>query len=152
VVTAYRLVFGGLLIFFGRVGDLWGRRRLLLVALGTFSLASLSCGLSQAPGWLVGSRAVQGMGAAMLVPSALSLLSGSFPEGPARNRAIGMWGAVAAVGAAAGLLVGGALIQVSWRGCSCATSRSGWPRCWRSGGWSQSSAARPVDAWTWPGR
>jgi Major Facilitator Superfamily len=117
VVTAYRLVFGGLLIFFGRVGDLWGRRRLLLVALGTFSLASLSCGLSQAPGWLVGSRAVQGMGAAMLVPSALSLLSGSFPEGPARNRAIGMWGAVAAVGAAAaGLLVGGALIQVSWRG------------------------------------
>jgi EmrB/QacA subfamily drug resistance transporter len=116
VVTAYRLVFGGLLIFFGRVGDLWGRRRLLLVALGTFSLASLSCGLSQAPGWLVGSRAVQGMGAAMLVPSALSLLSGSFPEGPARNRAIGIWGAVAAVGAAAGLLVGGALIQVSWRG------------------------------------
>jgi EmrB/QacA subfamily drug resistance transporter len=115
VVTAYRLVFGGLLIFFGRVGDLWGRRRLLLLALGTFSLASLSCGLSQTPGWLVGSRAVQGVGAAMLVPSALSLLSGGFPEGPARNRALGMWGAVAAVGAAAGLLLGGALIQVSWR-------------------------------------
>jgi EmrB/QacA subfamily drug resistance transporter len=115
VVTAYRLVFGGLLIFFGRVGDLWGRRRVLLLALGTFSLASLSCGLSQTPGWLVGSRAVQGVGAAMLVPSALSLLSGGFPEGPARNRALGMWGAVAAVGAAAGLLLGGALIQVSWR-------------------------------------
>jgi EmrB/QacA subfamily drug resistance transporter len=116
VVTAYRLVFGGLLIFFGRVGDLWGRRRLLLLALATFSLASLSCGLSQAPGWLVGSRAVQGVGAAMLVPSALSLLSGGFPEGPARNRALGVWGAVAAVGAAAGLLLGGALVQVSWRG------------------------------------
>jgi EmrB/QacA subfamily drug resistance transporter len=115
VVTAYRLVFGGLLIFFGRVGDLWGRRRLLLLALGTFSLASLSCGLSQTPGWLVGSRAVQGVGAAMLVPSALSLLSGGFPQGLARNRALGMWGAVAAVGAAAGLLLGGALVQVSWR-------------------------------------
>jgi EmrB/QacA subfamily drug resistance transporter len=115
VVTAYRLVFGGLLIFFGRAGDLWGRRRLLQLGLGAFSVASLSCGLSQAPGWLIGSRAVQGLGAAIVVPSALSLLSSSFAEGPARNRALGVWGAVAAVGAAAGLLLGGALVQVSWR-------------------------------------
>jgi EmrB/QacA subfamily drug resistance transporter len=115
VVTTYRLVFGGLLIFFGRAGDLWGRRRLLLLGLGIFGLASLSCGLSQAPWMLIGSRAVQGLGAAILVPSALSLLSSVFTEGPARNRALGVWGAVAAVGAAVGLLLGGALIQLNWR-------------------------------------
>jgi EmrB/QacA subfamily drug resistance transporter len=115
VVTTYRLVFGGLLIFFGRAGDLWGRRRLLQLGLAVFGLASLSCGLAQAPAVLIGSRAVQGLGAAILVPSALSLLSSSFAEGRPRNRALGVWGAVAAVGAAVGLLLGGALTQASWR-------------------------------------
>jgi MFS family permease len=129
VVTAYRLVFGGLLIFFGRVGDLWGRRRVLLLALATFSLASLSCGLSQAPGWLVGSRAVQGVGAAMLVPSALSLLSGGFPEGPARNRALGVWGRWPRSAPPPACCLAARWSRSAGGGCSCATSRSGWPRC-----------------------
>lgn len=116
VVTAYVLVFGSLLIFFGRAGDLWGRRRVFLAGTGLFSAASLLCGLAQAPWQLVAARALQGLGAAMMSPAALSLLTTTFEEGAPRNRALGVWGAIAAGGAAAGMVVGGILTDVaSWR-------------------------------------
>jgi len=116
IVTAYTLAFGSLLIFFGRVGDLFGRRRLFMAGLALFSLASLLCGLAQDPWQLVAARALQGLGGAMLSPSALSLLTTTFAEGAERTRALGVWGAIAAGGAAAGMVVGGGLTDLaSWR-------------------------------------
>jgi len=116
IITAYTLVFGSLLIFFGRAGDMWGRRRLFLLGTAVFTAASLACGLAQEPWQLITARAVQGLGGAMMSPAALSLLTTSFPEGPARNRALGVWGAIAAGGAAAGMIIGGVLTDLaSWR-------------------------------------
>jgi EmrB/QacA subfamily drug resistance transporter len=116
IVTAYTLVFGSLLIFFGRVGDLWGRRRLFIAGTAVFTFASLLCGLAQNPWQLIGARAVQGLGGAMMSPAALSLLTTTFEEGPERNRALGVWGAIAAGGAAAGMIIGGVLTDLaSWR-------------------------------------
>lgn len=115
-ITAYTLVLGSLLIFFGRAGDLWGRRRLFLVGVAVFTLASLACGLAQRPWHLIVARVVQGLGAAMMSPAALSLLTTAFAEGPARNRALGVWGAIAAGGAAGGMIIGGVLTDVlGWR-------------------------------------
>jgi MFS family permease len=91
-VTAYTLAFGGLLIFFGRAGDLWGRRRFFLLGLALFGVASLLCGLAQEPGQLIAARALQGVGGAMLSPAALSLLTTTFAEGDARNKALGRLG------------------------------------------------------------
>jgi MFS family permease len=116
IITAYTLVFGSLLIFFGRAGDLWGRRRLFLLGTGVFTVASLLCGLAQEPWQLVAARALQGLGGAMMSPAALSLLTTSFREGPDRNRALGVWGAIAAGGAAAGMIIGGLLTDLAgWR-------------------------------------
>jgi EmrB/QacA subfamily drug resistance transporter len=116
IVTAYTLVFGSLLIFFGRAGDLFGRRRLFVAGLVVFSLASLLCGLAQEPWQLVAARALQGLGGAMLSPSALSLLVTTFAEGPERTRALGTWGSIAAGGAAAGMIIGGVLTDLAgWR-------------------------------------
>lgn len=116
VVTAYVLVFGSLLIFFGRAGDLWGRRRLFLVGTAVFSAASLLCGLAQAPWQLIAARALQGLGAAMMSPAALSLLTTTFEEGVPRNKALGVWGAIGAGGAAAGMIIGGVLTDLAgWR-------------------------------------
>jgi len=116
IITAYTLVFGSLLIFFGRAGDMWGRRRLFLLGTAVFTATSLACGLAQEPWQLITARAVQGLGGAMMSPAALSLLTTGFREGPARNRALGVWGAIAAGGAAAGMIIGGVLTDVaSWR-------------------------------------
>ena len=116
IVTAYTLPLASLLIFFGRVGDLFGRRRLFIAGLILFTLASLACGLVQDAAQLVIARATQGVGGAMLSPAALSLLTGTFSEGTARNRALSIWGAVAAGGAAAGMIIGGVLTDlVGWR-------------------------------------
>lgn len=116
IVTAYTLPFGSLLIFFGRVGDLFGRRRLFMIGLAVFSIASLACGLAQDPGQLLAARAVQGVGGAMLSPAALSLLTSNFEEGNSRNRALSVWGAIAAGGAAAGMIIGGVLTDTAgWR-------------------------------------
>jgi EmrB/QacA subfamily drug resistance transporter len=116
IITAYTLVFGSLLIFSGRAGDLWGRRRLFLVGTAVFTAASLACGLAQEPWQLITARAAQGLGAAMMSPAALSLLTTAFREGPARNRALGVWGAVSAGGAAAGMIIGGVLTDLAgWR-------------------------------------
>jgi EmrB/QacA subfamily drug resistance transporter len=116
VVNAYILAFGGLLLLGGRMADLRGRRHMFIVGLGVFAGASLVGGLSGSQGQLIASRAVQGVGAAMLAPAALALVTTIFSEGAERNKALGIWGAVAGSGAAAGVLLGGVLTSgLSWR-------------------------------------
>ncbi|GGW39492.1 MFS transporter [Streptomyces lucensis JCM 4490] len=116
VVNAYAIAFAGFMLLGGRAGDLYGRKRMFLVGLTLFTLASLGGGLAQ-EGWqLLLARTVQGLGAAVLAPSTLTLLTAAVPEGPARARAIATWTAVGAGGGAAGGLVGGALVDLlSWR-------------------------------------
>jgi EmrB/QacA subfamily drug resistance transporter len=116
VVNAYTLTFGGFLLLGGRLADLVGRRRMFMYGLVLFSLASLVGGLAQSEAWLLGARAVQGLGAALVSPAALSLVTTTFAEGTERNRALGVWGAVAGAGGAAGVLLGGVLTSgLSWR-------------------------------------
>ncbi|HEX6235517.1 MAG TPA: MFS transporter, partial [Jiangellaceae bacterium] len=111
VVTAYTLAFGGLIILGGRAGDLFGRRRMFLAGLAVFTVASLTAALASAPGLLITARAAQGVGAALLSPAALALITTLFPEGTARHRALAVWAAVAASGGAVGVLIGGVLTQ-----------------------------------------
>ncbi|GAA1501587.1 MFS transporter [Streptomyces synnematoformans] len=116
VVNLYTLAFAGLMLLGGRAGDLFGRKRVFLVGLALFTAASLAGGLAQQPWQLLAARAAQGVGAAVLAPSTLTLLTSSVPEGPARVRAIGTWAAVGAGGGAAGALIGGVLTDaLSWR-------------------------------------
>jgi EmrB/QacA subfamily drug resistance transporter len=115
VVSAYALLFGGFLMLFGRVADIVGRRRVFLVGIAVFTLASLLSGLAWSEGALIGARAFQGFGAAMITPAALSILTTTFTEGKERNAALGAWGAVGAFGAVAGVLLGGILTDaLSW--------------------------------------
>jgi EmrB/QacA subfamily drug resistance transporter len=109
VVNAYTLTFGGFLLLGGRLADLIGRRRMFISGLILFSLASLAGGLAQSESWLLIARAVQGLGAAVISPAALSILTTTFAEGAERNKALGVWGAVAGAGGAAGVLLGGIL-------------------------------------------
>ncbi len=116
VIHAYALTFGGLLLLGGKAADRYGRKRVLLLGLGLFGLASLIGGFAQEPGQLVAARAAQGVGAAALAPAALALLTATFPTGRARVRAFGVWSAMNAAGGALGVLVGGALTEyASWR-------------------------------------
>jgi EmrB/QacA subfamily drug resistance transporter len=116
VVNAYTLTFGGFLLLGGRMADLLGRRRMFILGLVLFSVASLLGGLAQSEAWLIAARAVQGLGAAVVSPAALSIVTNTFAEGPERNRALGIWGAVAGAGGAAGVLLGGILTSgLSWR-------------------------------------
>ena len=116
VVNAYALTFGGFLLLGGRLADLLGRRRMFMAGLVLFTLASLAGGLAQSEGWLIATRAVQGLGAAIVSPAALSIITTTFAEGAGRNRALGIWGAVAGAGCAAGVLLGGVLTSgLSWR-------------------------------------
>jgi MFS family permease len=116
IVTGYAISFGGLLILGGRAADLFGRRRMFVAGLIAFSLASLAGGLAQDPVLLIAARVVQGAGAAIVAPAALSLITTGFPEGPERTRAIGLYGAVSSVGFVAGQVLGGVLVQfTSWR-------------------------------------
>ena len=116
VVNAYTLTFGGFLLLGGRLADLMGRRRMFVLGLVLFSLASLAGGLAQSEGWLIAARAVQGLGGAIVSPAALSIITTTFADGPERNRALGIWGAVAGAGGAAGVLLGGILTSgLSWR-------------------------------------
>jgi EmrB/QacA subfamily drug resistance transporter len=115
VISAYALVFGGFLLLGGRAADLLGRRRVFLVAIVVFTLGSLFAGLSWSETSLIGARALQGLGAAIITPAALSILSTTFVEGRERNIALGAWGAVGGFGAAAGVLLGGVLTDaLSW--------------------------------------
>jgi MFS family permease len=116
IVTGYALTFGSLLLVGGRLADLLGRRRLLAAGLVLFALASLACGLAQWPVLLIGGRLVQGAAGAMVSPAALSLLTTTNPEGPARNRALAIWQATTAAGATTGIIAGGLLTQyLGWR-------------------------------------
>src|SRR5580698_8703761 len=114
VVNAYTLTFGGFLLLGGRLADLLGRRRMFMIGLVVFSLASLAGGLAQSEAWLIAARATQGLGAAIVSPAALSIITTTFAEGSERNRALGIWGAVAGLGGAAGVLLGGLLTE--WAG------------------------------------
>jgi EmrB/QacA subfamily drug resistance transporter len=111
VISAYVLAFGGFLLSAGRAADLWGRRRVFVVGLALFTGASLACGLSGSGALLVAARAAQGLGAAIVTPAALSILTGVFPEGEGRSRAVGFWTAAQAGGGASGWIVGGFLTQ-----------------------------------------
>jgi EmrB/QacA subfamily drug resistance transporter len=114
VLSAYALTFGGFLLLGGRAADLLGRRRVFMFGVALFTLASLACGLSNSEGTLIAARAVQGLGAAILSPSALSIISTTFDEGADRNKALGIWGAMGGSGAAVGVLAGGVLTK--WLG------------------------------------
>jgi EmrB/QacA subfamily drug resistance transporter len=115
IVNAYTLVFGGFLLLGGRLGDLLGRKRLFLVGLVIFTGASLLDGLAGSEGMLIGARALQGLGAALISPAALSIISTTFEEGAERARALAVWAAIAIGGSAVGLILGGALTQYfSW--------------------------------------
>jgi len=116
VTTAYALTFGGLLLFGGRTGDLFGRRRMFMVGIAIFATASLLGGFAQTPLWLIMTRAAQGVGAAIASPTALSLIATNFEEGPVRARAMGIYAAVSGSGAGIGLLAGGIIVNYfSWR-------------------------------------
>jgi EmrB/QacA subfamily drug resistance transporter len=116
VVNGYTLAFAGFLLLGGRAGDIFGRRRMFLLGLGMFTAASFLGGFAQTQTMLIGARALQGLGGAVLAPATLTILTTTFAEGPARARALGVWTAVAAAGASAGALIGGLLTEaVSWR-------------------------------------
>jgi EmrB/QacA subfamily drug resistance transporter len=114
VITAYAITFGGFLLLGGRMADLLGRKRIFLLGLTVFTLSSLACGLSHAANSaavLIAARAVQGLGAAIISPAALSIVTTTFTEGAERNKALGIWGALGGSGAAAGVLFGGILVK-----------------------------------------
>jgi EmrB/QacA subfamily drug resistance transporter len=111
VLTAYSIAFGGFLLLAGRAADLLGRRRVFMVGVALFTIASLVCGLAQSEGMLIVARAVQGLGGAIITPAALSIVMTSFEEGPERNKALGIWGALGGSGAAVGVLAGGVLTK-----------------------------------------
>jgi EmrB/QacA subfamily drug resistance transporter len=109
VITAYAITFGGFLLLGGRMADLLGRRRIFVAGLVLFTLASLACGLASSAAVLIAARAVQGVGAAIISPAALSIVTTTFEEGAERNKALGIWGALGGSGAAVGVLLGGIL-------------------------------------------
>jgi EmrB/QacA subfamily drug resistance transporter len=116
VVNAYALTFGGLLLLGGRAGDLLGRKRVFIAGIILFSVASLAGGFATSQAWLLTARAIQGVGGAIVAPTALSLVTTNFPEGPPRNRAMGVYAAMSIAGGAVGLIAGGLLTTYfSWR-------------------------------------
>lgn len=116
VINGYTLAFGGLLLLGGRAGDLFGRRRVFILGILLFSLASLLCGLATSESFLIAARVLQGVGAAIAAPTALALITTTFPEGPPRNRAFAIYASMSAAGAAVGLIAGGLLTDyLDWR-------------------------------------
>src|SRR5437667_6754872 len=115
VITTYSILFGGVLLLGGRAADMLGRRRLFMAGLALFTVSSLLDGLAWSEGSLIAFRSLQGLGAALLAPAALSILMTTFREGRERNLALGIWGAASGSGGAAGVLLGGALTSaLSW--------------------------------------
>ncbi|PRI11045.1 MFS transporter [Leucobacter massiliensis] len=118
IITAYALTFGALLLIGGRIADYWGRKRTFILGLIIFAAASLLAGVATGPGMLIGGRVLQGAGAALMAPAALSLVTVTFPSGKARNIAFGVLGGITSSGAAVGILLGGALTEFTdWRWC-----------------------------------
>ncbi|HTU78359.1 MAG TPA: MFS transporter [Solirubrobacteraceae bacterium] len=116
VVSAYALGYGGFLLLGGRIADLFGRRRVLMSALGVFAAASLGCALAPSDTVLIAGRAIQGLGAAVMLPTAMSIVTGIFEAGPERNKALGIWGALGATGGTIGLLTGGLITRyLGWQ-------------------------------------
>ncbi len=116
LITAYALTFGGMLLFGGRTGDLYGKRRMFMIGIAIFAVASLLGGFAQDQAWLIATRGLQGIGGAIASPTALSLVATTFPEGRERNRAMGIYAAMSGAGGAVGLLLGGIFTSyVSWR-------------------------------------
>ena len=116
IFSGYMLAFGGLLLLSGRVADLWGRRRMFLAGLALFGVSSLLGGLAPSPWVLISARVLQGVGAAAFVPASLSLLTATFTEGEERNRAISVYGAMAALGFVVGMVGGGTITELlGWR-------------------------------------
>jgi len=116
VISAYAILFGGVLLLGGRLADLLGRRRVLLTGIATIAVASLVGGLAQSAGVLVGARLAQGLGAALTLPTALSILTTTFAEGRDRNAALGAWGGTGGIASAVGVLIGGVLTEgPGWR-------------------------------------
>ena len=116
IVNAYTLVFGGFLLLGGRASDLLGRQRLFIAGVFVFTVASLINGIATTSGVLVAGRALQGLGAALVSPAALSIVTTTFKEGSERTKALGVWSAIAAGGGAVGLILGGLLTEtLSWR-------------------------------------
>src|SRR5262249_12589645 len=111
VVTGYALTFGGFLLLGGRAADLLGRRRILMAGLALFTASSLGCGLAATDSVLIPMRCLQGLGAAIVLPAALSIVMNMFPEGAGRNKALGVWGAIGASGATVGVIAGGVLTR-----------------------------------------
>jgi EmrB/QacA subfamily drug resistance transporter len=111
VVTAYALTFGGFLLLGGRAADLLGRRRILMLGIGLFSAASLAAAMATGASFMIGARAVQGLGAALMLPAALSIVMNMFQEGPERNKALGIWGGLGAGGATVGVIAGALLTR-----------------------------------------
>ena len=111
MISAYALTFAGLLLLGGRAADLLGRRRMFVVGILFFTIASLLCGLAWSPAALIAARAIQGVGAAIMTPTALSIISTTFPEGSERNKALGIWSMMGATGATAAWLIGGPLVE-----------------------------------------
>src|SRR6266567_2056610 len=116
VVTAYALTFGGFLLLGGRAADLLGRRRIMMLGLATFTAASLAAALATTDSFLIAMRGIQGLGAAIVLPAALSIVMNMFTEGAERNKALGIWGGIGASGATVGLIAGGLLTRyLGWQ-------------------------------------
>ncbi|NUS93201.1 MAG: MFS transporter, partial [Nocardia sp.] len=114
-ITAYGLPFAGLMLLGGRIGDSFGRRRMFVLGVGLFTLASMLCGLAQSEQMLVAARAFQGTGAALAAPTAFALVASTFAPGKVRNQAFAIFGSMVALGSVGGLVIGGALTEASWR-------------------------------------
>ena len=116
VVTTYGTVLGGFLLLGGRLADRWGRRRMLQAGLALFAISSLVAGVAGSAGVLIGARGVQGLGASLITPAALSILMSSFPPGPARNKALGIWGSLTGIASVFGVMLGGVITDgPGWR-------------------------------------